>query len=131
MANACFQIVELIGMPEARIPLAETTVYLATAPKSNSAYLAIDAALDDVKSGRLQEVPKSLRDSHYKGAKKLGHGEGYQYAHDHPMHYVEQDYMPIKKKYYAPTEQGREKKIKEHLEMLKRTTATKEALKSP
>ncbi len=127
MANACFQIVELIGMPEARIPLAETTVYLATAPKSNSAYLAIDAALDDIKSGRLQEVPKSLRDSHYKGAKKLGHGEGYQYAHDHPMHYVEQDYMPIKKKYYTPTEIGREKKIKEHMEILKCTVATKKA----
>jgi putative ATPase len=119
MANACFQIVELIGMPEARIPLAETTVYLATAPKSNSAYLGIDAALDDIKSGRLQEVPKSLRDSHYKGAKTLGHGKGYQYAHDHPQHYVEQDYMPIKKKYYTPTEMGREKKIKEYMEFIR------------
>ncbi len=123
MANACFQIIELIGMPEGRIPLAETTVYLATAPKSNSAYLGIDAALDDIKSERLQEVPKSLRDSHYKGAKKLGHGKGYQYAHDHPSHHVEQDYMPIKKKYYVPTEMGREKKIKEYMEFLKQATA--------
>jgi putative ATPase len=131
LANACFQIVELIGMPEARIPLAETTVYLATAPKSNSAYLGIDAALDDIKSGRLQEVPKSLKDSHYKSAKKLGHGEGYQYAHDHPNHYVEQDYMPIKKKYYVPTEMGREKKIKEHLEFLKQSSRERDKPKSP
>ncbi len=120
VANACFQIVELIGMPEGKIPLAETTVYLATAPKSNSAYLGIEAALDDVKSGRLQEVPKSLKDSHYKGAKKLGHGEGYQYAHDHPNHYVEQNYMPIKKKYYVPTEMGREKKLKEFMDLIRR-----------
>ena len=119
VANACFQIVELIGMPEGRIPLAETTVYLATAPKSNSAYLGIEAALDDVKSGRLQEVPKSLKSSSYKGAKTLGHGEGYEYAHNHPNHYVEQDYKPIKKKYYAPTEMGREKKIKEFMEFLR------------
>lgn len=125
MANACFQIVELIGMPEARIPLAETTVYLATAPKSNSAYLGIDAALDDIKSGRLQEIPKSLRDSHYSGAKKLDHGKGYQYAHDHPHHYVEQDYMPIKKKYYTPTEMGREKKIKEYMDFLKQAVKDK------
>jgi putative ATPase len=119
LANACFQIVEMIGMPEARIPLAETTVYLATAPKSNSAYLGIEAAMGDVKDGRVQEVPKSLKDAHYSSAKKLGHGEGYEYAHNHPMHYVEQDYMPVKKKYYTPTEMGREKKIKEFMELLR------------
>jgi len=129
VANACFQIIELIGMPEARIPLAETTVYLATAPKSNSAYLGIDAAMDDIKSGRLQEVPKSLRDSHYKGAKKLGHGKGYQYAHDHPNHHVEQDHMPIKKKYYVPTEMGREKKIKEYMEFLKQAVTSRKSSK--
>lgn len=125
LANACFQIVEFIGMPEGRIPLAETTVYLATAPKSNAAYLGVDAALDDIKNGRLQEVPRSLRDSHYKGAKDLGHGKDYQYAHDHPNHYVEQDYMPIKKKYYFPTEMGREKKIKEYMEFLKQSIAAR------
>ena len=119
VANSCFQIVELIGMPEARIPLAETTLYLATAPKSNSAYKGIDAALDDIKSGRLQEVPKSLRSTAYKGSKKLGHGEGYQYSHDHPQHYVEQEFMPVKKTYYIPTDMGREKKIKEFMEFLK------------
>lgn len=121
VANACFQIVELIGMPEGRIPLAETTVYLATAPKSNSAYLGIEAALDDVKSGRLQEVPKSLKSSSYKGAAKLGHGEGYEYAHNHPNHYVEQEYMPVKKKYYTPTDMGREKKIKEFMDLLRKS----------
>ena len=130
MANACIQIVEFIGMPEGRIPLAETTVYLATAPKSNSAYLGIEAALGDIKAGRLQEVPKSLRDSHYKGAKKLGHGEGYKYAHDHPGHYVEQDYIPIKKKYYAPTDIGREKKIKEYMEFLRQSVAAKQSSKT-
>jgi putative ATPase len=123
LANACFQIVELIGMPEGQIPLAETTVYLATAPKSNSAYMGISAALDDIKHGRLQEVPKALKDSHYKGAKKLGHGEGYEYAHDHPHHYVEQDYMAVKKRYYVPTEMGREKKIKEYMEFLKQAVS--------
>ncbi len=125
LANACFQIVELIGMPEARIPLAETTVYLAAAPKSNSAYMGIEAALGDVKSGRLQEVPRKLKSTAYQGAKKLGHGEGYQYAHDHPMHHVEQDYMPVKKKYYTPTEMGREKKIKEYLEFLHAAAASR------
>ncbi len=125
LANACFQVVELIGMPEARIPLAETTVYLATAPKSNAAYLGVEAALKDVESGRLQEVPKALRGSNYKGAKQLGHGVGYKYAHDHPGHYVEQEYMPEKRTYYRPTEMGREKKIKESMELLKKSTISK------
>jgi putative ATPase len=75
--------------------------------------------MGDVKDGRVQEVPKSLKDAHYSSAKKLGHGEGYEYAHNHPMHYVEQDYMPVKKKYYTPTEMGREKKIKEFMELLR------------
>ena len=119
VANACFQIVELIGMPEARIPLAETTIYLAGCPKSNSAYKAISEALDDIKNGRLQEVPTKLRGTGYRGAEKLGHGVGYQYAHDHPNHYVEQDYMTVKKKYYEPGELGREKKLKEFLEFVR------------
>lgn len=120
IANSCFEIVSVIGMPEGRIPLAETTIYLACAPKSNSAYLAISAAMDDIKEGRLQEVPKALRDTHYKGAKKLGHGEDYKYSHDYPGHYVEQNFMAIKKKYYSPTEMGREKKLKEYLDSLKK-----------
>src|SRR2546430_17256194 len=84
LAQAAHNAAEFIGWPEARIPIAEAAIYIATANKSNSAYLAIDAALADVKSGRTIPVPKKLRDSHYKGPKKLRHGEGYDYAQDHP-----------------------------------------------
>ncbi len=84
LATAAFQTAEFVGWPEARIPLAEATVYIATANKSNSAYLAIDAALEDVRAGRTLPVPEHLRDTHYKGAERLGHGKGYEYAHDHP-----------------------------------------------
>jgi putative ATPase len=116
LANAALQVAEFVGWPEARIPLAETTIYIATANKSNSAYLAIDAALEDVKSGRTLPVPEHLRDTHYKGAERLGHGKGYEYAHDHPGHFVAQDYLGADKCYYNPTEQGVEKKIKERVE---------------
>ncbi|HEU5123928.1 MAG TPA: replication-associated recombination protein A [Verrucomicrobiae bacterium] len=116
LANAAMQAAEFVGWPEARIPLAEATVYIATANKSNSAYLAIDAALSDVKAGRTLPVPKHLRDANYKGAKQLGHGIGYQYAHDHPDHFVPQDYLGADKRYYEPTDQGVEKKIKERVE---------------
>src|SRR3954469_17683790 len=116
LANAAFQAAEFIGWPEARIPLAEAALYIATAPKSNSTILAIDAALADVKSGRTLPVPEHLRDAHYAGAKRLGHGEGYQYAHDFPGHFVAQDYLGADKRYYKPTEQGIEKKIKERVE---------------
>jgi putative ATPase len=116
LANAALQVAEFVGWPEARIPLAETTIYIATANKSNSAYLAIDAALEDVKSGRTLPVPEHLRDANYKGAERLGHGKGYEYAHDHPGHFVAQDYLGADKCYYNPTEQGVEKKIKERVE---------------
>jgi putative ATPase len=116
LANAAFQTAEFVGWPEARIPLAEATIYIATANKSNSAICAIDAALEDVKSGRTLAVPEHLRDSHYSGAKKLGHGEGYKYAHDGKDHFVAQDYLGADKIYYEPTEQGVEKKIKERVE---------------
>jgi putative ATPase len=116
LANACLSASEFVGWPEARIPLAEATVYIATANKSNSAYLAIDAALEDVKSGRTIAVPEHLRDSHYSGAKKLGHGTGYKYAHEGENHFVAQDYLGSDKIYYEPTEQGVEKKIKERVE---------------
>jgi len=116
LANAAFQAAEFIGWPEARIPLAEAAIYIATATKSNSTVLAIDAALKDVESGRTLAVPEHLRDASYRGAKRLGHGEGYQYAHDHPEHFVAQDYLGADKRYYEPTEQGVEKKIKERVE---------------
>jgi putative ATPase len=116
LANAAHQAAEFIGWPEARIPIAEAAIYIATANKSNSVITAIDAALSDVRSGRTLAVPEHLRDAHYAGAKRLGHGEGYQYAHDHPDHFVAQDYLGAAKRYYKPSEQGTEKKIKERVE---------------
>ncbi|MBU6409914.1 MAG: replication-associated recombination protein A [Verrucomicrobia bacterium] len=116
LANAALQTAEFVGWPEARIPLAEAVIYIAAAPKSNSAMAAIDAALDDVKSGRTLPVPEHLRDASYSGAKRLGHGQGYRYAHDSEGHFVAQDYLGAEKIYYEPTEQGAEKKIKERLE---------------
>src|SRR5881227_602045 len=111
LANAAFQAAEFIGWPEARIPIAEATIYIATAHKSNSTILAIDAALEDVESGRTLPVPEHLRDAHYRGAKRLGHGEGYKYAHDFPEHFVAQDYLGAEKRYYEPSDQGHERKI--------------------
>jgi putative ATPase len=116
LANAAFQAAEFIGWPEARIPLAEAVIYIATAVKSNSTVMAIDAALKDVESGRTLPVPEHLRDASYRGAQRLGHGQGYQYAHDHPGHFVAQDYLGADKRYYEPTEQGVEKKIKDRLD---------------
>src|SRR5881394_2988939 len=116
LANAAHQAAEFIGWPEARIPIAEATLYIATAHKSNTSILAIDAALADVRSGRTLAVPQHLRDAHYKGAERLGHGQGYQYAHDHPGNFVPQDYLGAEKHYYQPTEQGTEKKIKERVD---------------
>jgi putative ATPase len=116
LANAAFEAAEFIGWPEARIPLAEAALYIATAPKSNSTVRAIDAAMKDVESGRTLPVPEHLRDASYRGAKRLGHGQGYKYAHDYPDHFVVQDYLGAEKRYYEPTEQGVEKKIKERLD---------------
>jgi len=94
IAIAAADAVQYIGMPEGRIPLAEAVVYLATAPKSNASYLAIDAALADVRAGRIGRVPKHLRDAHYAGAKRLGHGKGYLYSHDSELGVVKQQYLP-------------------------------------
>lgn len=121
LAMAAFQAVEMIGLPEARIPLAQAVTYIACAPKSNAAYLAIDQALADVKENAVQPVPGHLRDASYPGAKTLGHGQGYQYAHDHPGHYVEQVYLPETVCYYRPTDEGYEKKIKERLRQRSRS----------
>lgn len=121
VAVSAAQAVERLGMPEARIVLAQAVTYIASAPKSNAAYLAVDAALENVKNYKTT-VPVHLQDSHYKGAAKLGHGIGYKYAHDYSEHYVEQQYLPneIKDmKFYEPTEIGYEKNIKEHLNRLK------------
>jgi putative ATPase len=116
LAQAAANAAEFIGWPEAQIPLAEAAIYIATAHKSNSVVAAIGAAVKDVESGRTLAVPEHLRDTSYKGAKRLGHGKGYEYAHDHPEHFVVQDYLGADKRYYEPTEQGVEKKIKERVE---------------
>jgi len=115
LATAAFQAAEVLGLPEARIPLAQAAVYVACAPKSNSVILGIDAALEDVKAGRILEVPEHLKDAHYPGAKSLGHGQGYKYAHNYDNHYVDQEYIPKKTVYYQPSEQGYERKIRERL----------------
>jgi putative ATPase len=116
LANTAFQAAEFIGWPEAQIPLAEATIYIATAPKSNSTIKAIGAAVKEVESGRTLPVPEHLRDSSYPGAKRLGHGEGYKYAHNYEGHFVTQDYLGSERRYYEPTEQGAEKRIKERVE---------------
>jgi putative ATPase len=131
LANAAFQAAEFIGWPEARIPLAEAVIYIATAHKSNSVITAIDAALEDVRSGRTLPVPEHLRDAHYKGAKQLGHGVGYQYAHDHPGHFVVQDHLGAVKRFYEATEQGAEKRIKERLDQWRARIAAKPPRSEP
>ena len=118
LANAAAQAAQFVGMPEARIILAEAVTYIASAPKSNAAYLAIDRALADVRSKDCGEVPKHLRDAHYKGAKALGHGEGYIYPHERAEHFVRQQYLPSAMKdarYYEPTELGAEKQLRDRL----------------
>jgi putative ATPase len=114
IAMAAADAVQLIGMPEGRIPLAEAVVYLATAPKSNAAYLGIDLAIADVRAGKIGRVPKAMRDAHYGGAKKLGHGKGYIYSHDTEVGVAEQQYIPTEllgARYYEPTERGHEREI--------------------
>ncbi|MDP8299496.1 MAG: replication-associated recombination protein A [Candidatus Tantalella remota] len=120
VANAAMQAADFIGFPEARIPLAQATIYVACAPKSNASYLAIESAMEDISEGGRQEVPNHLKDTHYAGAKQLGRGEGYKYAHSYDGHYVKQEYMNEKKKYYIPTQMGFEKKIKEWMENLEK-----------
>jgi len=119
LANSALQVSEFIGLPEARIPLAQAAVYVACAPKSNACYLGIDKALSDVKNKKTQAVPNHLKDTSYKSAKKLGHGENYKYAHNYENHFVDQEYMPIKESYYEPTNMGYEAKIKLRLDRLK------------
>ncbi|MEW6724609.1 MAG: replication-associated recombination protein A [Bacillota bacterium] len=122
VANAALQAVHAIGLPEGRIPLAEAVVYVATAPKSNSACLAIERALADVEAKKVGGVPIHLRDASYRGAAKLGHGVGYRYAHDYPGHYVDQQYLPENlegSRYYEPTEQGEEAAIARRLQRLR------------
>ena len=121
-AVAAAQAVAFIGMPEARIVLAEAVVHLATAPKSNAAYVGIDRALADVRAGRIGTVPAHLRDAHYAGAQGLGHGAGYRYAHDEPAGVAAQQYLPdelVGTRYYEPTGRGFEHQVAERLERIR------------
>jgi putative ATPase len=114
IAVAAAEGVQLIGMPEGRILLAEAVVYLATAPKSNASYLALDKAIADVRAGRIGRIPLPLRDAHYPGAKRLGHGQGYKYAHDADVGVAEQQYLPdelVGTTYYEPTPFGYERDV--------------------
>jgi putative ATPase len=114
LAVAAMQAAEMIGWPEARIPIAQAVTYIAAAPKSNAAYLAIDRAVADVRDRECGPVPHHLRDSHYRGAQLLGHGKGYKYPHDFPAGFVIQQYLPdalTGASYYQPTEYGAEKTL--------------------
>ena len=120
MAVACSQACEQIGLPEAQLVLAQTTIYLALAPKSNSATTAIFSAREDVRNGRTIPVPRHLRDGHYSGAKKMGNAIGYKYAHNSPDGIAQQDYLGVDKEYYIPTDRGYEKQMAARLEFIKK-----------
>ena len=125
IAVAAAEATQLIGLPEARIPLAEATIYIATAPKSNAVISAIDLAIADVRAGRFGQVPKHLRDAHYPGAKRMGHGKGYLYPHSDPRGVSQQQYLPdelVGREYYAPTPHGNEREVSERLEKIRRIT---------
>ena len=119
LANAAAQVTEFVGLPECRIPLVQAVTYIALAPKSNASIKAIDAALDDVRTKRVLPVPVHLRDAHYPGAERLGHGAGYQYAHDHPGGWVAADYLGVEKTYYEPVDRGGEAELLKRLNELK------------
>lgn len=116
IAQAALDATERIGMPEARIILSQAALYIAQAPKSNATYLAIEQALKEVRNRPLQPVPSHLKDAHYHGASSLGAGVGYKYPHDYEGHYVRQTYIPLKKVFYSPSDEGYEKIIRKRLE---------------
>ncbi len=122
VAVAAAQAVERIGMPEAQIILSQAVTYVATAPKSNAACSAIGEAMQAVRTIQVETVPNHLKDSHYKGAAKLGHGADYQYAHNFPNHYVDQQYLPdelVGSRFYQPSDQGYEKTIAAHMKYIR------------
>ncbi len=132
VANAAAEAVHKIGMPEATLILAEAVAYVASAPKSNAAYMAIEAAMNYVKNNPMGAIPVHLQDAHYKGAAKLGHGLNYKYAHDYKNHYVQQQYLPDgmeEVSFYHPTENGYEDVINKHLlRIRKEATSTDEGI---
>ena len=122
VANAAAQATEFVGMPEARIILAQAVTYLASAPKSNRSYIAIDAAISDVRNHAVLPVPMHLRNAPHSGMAELGHGEGYEYSHNADGGYSQQDYLGVEKSYYEPTDRGFEKEIGRRLKELRSQT---------
>jgi len=120
VATAAWHAVEFVGLPECQLALAQAVTYIATAPKSNASTMAIGQAVADVRQGRTLPVPAHLRDAHYKGAKKLGHGEGYQYSHDFEGGYVDQAYLSEERHYYEPTDRGYEAVIRQRMDELRK-----------
>ena len=120
LATAAQQAVEFVGMPEARIPLAQAVTYIACAPKSNASYVAVEAAQKDVREGRTLPVPDHLKDASYPGAERLGRGKDYKYAHGFEGHWVDQDYIPTTRIYYRPTDLGREKEQRARLDAIRK-----------
>jgi putative ATPase len=123
VATAAAHALEFVGLPEAQIPMTQAAIYIATAPKSNAVIKAIGRAKEDLRTRPQGPAPIHLRDAHYKGAKHLGHGKGYQYPHDFPGGYVEQTYVPdgaVSQSYYEPTSHGHEAEIRERMASLRR-----------
>ena len=122
IVKSCVDCAQALGLPEARLPLAEAVILLATAPKSNSVIMAVDAAMEDVRDGKGQIIPADLQDAHYSGSGKLGRGKGYLYPHNYPNHYVNQCYMPEDlegKQYYHPGDNKNESASKEYWRKIK------------
>lgn len=120
LSVACMQACEFVGLPEAQLTLSQTVAYLATAPKSNAATVAISEARDDVRERRVLPVPQHLKDAHYPGARDMGHGAGYQYAHDDPQGVVPQEYLPLDREYYRPVSRGYEKELQTRLAAIRK-----------
>jgi putative ATPase len=120
IAAAAVQAVEFVGLPECQLNLAQAVTYIATAPKSNASTVAIGKASADVRSGRTLAVPLHLRDSHYQGSQQLGHGQEYQYSHDHEGGWVDQAYLPEERRYYEPVDRGYEAQIRQRMEQLRK-----------
>src|SRR5438552_3456145 len=131
VAAAALQATEFVGLPECQLALAQAVTYIATAPKSNASTLAIGKARDDVRSGRTLAVPDHLRDAHYRGAEKFGHGEGYQYSHDFAGGWTDQAYLPEDRRYYEPVDRGYEAEIRKRLEEIRQKRAAGGASSPP
>jgi putative ATPase len=126
VAASALQSIEFVGLPEAKIPLAQAVVYVATAPKSNASYMALHKSQDEVMKGKRREVPNHLKDSTLDGESR-GHGVGYKYPHDFPGHFTEQEYMPDKKVFYVPSGEGYETEISKRLEVWRKKGKTAQA----